>query len=273
MTTRLHALAAALLLGLAGCAAPVPAEEGAPRAETDPADDSLRELFGQWQVVSVAGRAPEYHEALLLFGEDWWHMQSQCIWADGDFAVAGERLDFASIERRFAGLPEDYRPLEAMCARGLSPTEEELPRILSGSKSWRISDDRLTVGEGAAQLVAERLPAPVVNPMGYTEWDPSLVWGRWRVASVDGQPVEDAELVRTARRMSLRTGCAYYQWIMVVDDGGMRQRPMRRVPFASGCDAGNDRLAEAVEAADRYEAVGTQGRLMRGPQGAVTLER
>ncbi|WP_067788612.1 hypothetical protein [Paraurantiacibacter namhicola] len=245
--------------------------------EAAPAADPIRTLLGQWEVEQVAGDAPQYTRMLLVFGEDWWHMQSQCVYDTGDYRIAGDTLDFAPIARAFPAIEGKDGPIMAMCARGLSPAEEALPQVLSASREFTIREDgRLAISTPSGPLVARRVEETVANPQGYTQWDPATTFGEWRIVSLDGEPVADVELVVAGLRTTIRTGCAYYQWIWY-SDMMSPSKAVRREPFRTGCDepesAQAAQLAKAYETLERYSADGPDRRVLSGPGGIIVLAR
>lgn len=272
-------LAAAALAACSGEPAPAssPTPQATASAEPQETADPLRQVLGQWEVERIAGDAPQYARMLLVFGEDWWHMQSQCVWANGDFRIDGAVLDFVPVERDFPGIEQREGPMRAMCARGLSPAEEALPQVLAGSREFLIREDgRLVIPTPSGPLVARRLSEPVANPMEFTDWDPATTFGEWRVASLDGEPVEDAALIVAGPYSSLRVGCRYYQWLNWDDMMGKFER-LRREPFRTGCDRPEteqeDALARAYQTTETFSADGPDRRILSGPEGRIVLAR
>ncbi|WP_066560412.1 hypothetical protein [Croceicoccus bisphenolivorans] len=279
MTARqiVSALSLAILAACGGTTTtgPEAAQSGVTSAAATDADDPQRDLFGQWQVIEAGGETPHGQRMILLFGDDWWQTQSQCVWSTGDFSTDGGKIDFVRLERSYPGLPENRMPT-AMCARGLSPLEMSAPDLMSGGRSFAIDGDRLTIAAPEGDLVAKRLPETVTNPMEYTSVDPRTTWGEWRIVSVAGQPVDDAAIVIGFEQVTARIGCTYYQWL-AWNDGMGHGGKARREPFAQGCDAPARKVAEnlarTIGQTASVTAPAPQTRIFHGPGGEVVLGR
>ena len=274
-------LAAASLASCAQETAPVssPSPEAvatAPPVEPE-AVDPLRRLLGQWEVEQVGGTTPDWTRMLLVVGEDFMHWQSQCVSGRADFLLSGDGLRFGPIPRNFPGLEDRERPAYALCARGLSEAEQAASHVLAGDTTWYVDEGgRLVIDHPDGPLIASRLAEPVANPMEYIDWDPATTFGEWRVASLDGEAVADTVLIRAGGYTTLRSGCAYYQWLHWSDMTGTFEL-LRRAPFRTGCDraerAQEASLARALEGVDKYTADGANGRILSGPEGRIVLAR
>lgn len=253
---------------------PAPVSSEAASSENAAPSDSL---FGQWQVVSVDGRAPDFNPMYLLFASDWWHMQSQCIWSGGDYRIDGDRLDFAAIQRAYEDYDTAAMPPRAMCARGLTDAERKVPQILSAVRDFTLTEGRLTISSPDGDLVARPFPDPIDNPYGFTEFDAATTWGAWNVDSIEGQPLEDAEAIFTFERITVRLGCRYYQWLRPTDASGMYTPLVRRKPFADGCEREaspvEQQLLEALDSIEFRKDVGPDGRIMQAGGKKIRLSR
>ncbi len=239
--------------------------------------DPAPALFGQWEIVSIDGREPDYNEMILLFGDDWWHIQSQCVWSTGDYRVTGGALDFTAITRKFENYDTLAGPARVMCARGRSEAEKRAPQVLAGVRQFTLEDGQLEIISADGNLVARPLEETQANPIGYTEFDAATTWGAWTIDSIEGEAIVDAEMVLTFDRITVRFGCRYYQWMRPKDAGGMYTPLVRRKPFGSGCDLAlteaQTGLLEAIDDIEFSKTVGPDGRIMQANGKAIRLSR
>lgn len=189
--------AAALLLGLAGCAAEAPpalavppeAEavpvQAAPPAPLPRALPDPRVLIGtRWMLVLAAGAAvgPGIGGELpwVEFGSDAFGGHSGCNNYGTRYRIEGRRFVTEGIEANMMA-----------CAPPVGPTEERLYRALGGPFDFDIEPDgRLVIlKEGAAALRFARVPP--TPPLAARPEPAALVGTRWRLVEADGVRVAD----------------------------------------------------------------------------------
>jgi heat shock protein HslJ len=274
-------LMSGLALTLAACS-PAPQQSAAPEPSSstrapEPAAATIEDrlpLFGQWDIVQVAGEDVSDADSYLLFGEDWWHFQSQCIWDDGDYRLDDGTLDFTAIERTFEPIEGQSRPMRLMCARGLSPAEQSVMGIMQGRQEMALTQDRLVISSPDGDIVAQRRSDAVLNPMQYTSVDPATTWGEWRVASLNGAGVENARVAFAQDWASIVVGCSTFLWHRAYKDSG-ESGLAPRIPFNSGCeaDARATSIARTLGQPVSIRANGKGGRVVEGEGGTVVLTR
>ena len=273
----MRGLALLSALFLVACA---PAHDGegasSPPARSEvEAEAPARSLYGQWQLTRVGSEPVQNFDMYLLLGDDWWHVQSQCVWWDGDFALAGDSIDFARRDRVYPDLGPAGGPVRVMCARGLMPAENKISEILAGAGDVEVEEDRLLLTTKGGTLEARRKIGPILNPMQQTSVDPATIWGAWHVAALDGVEYDDAHMVTNGKMVSLRLGCTYYNWS--APEGIREGAPFaRREPFAAGCrrdpDAQDAALLEALETRGAVTAPAPGRRLVGSARGIIRLE-
>jgi len=214
-------LAAFLLLS--ACAPAAVEDDAAPSApvsgeaprQAEPANDApIRsgELFGQWQLASLSGfeRLPGPQISILI-GHNNVQAQSQCIVFL--FRLPGQPEEPPTA----AGAPVIPPP----CARPLSPVEARFSAVVNPVRRVERRGERIALIGDEGEAVIERPQSAPTNPQanvpGPGAW---LMWGEWRVASIDGRAPSAAHpiqlLFRTVR-IEAQSGCVPMLWDFTQD--------------------------------------------------------
>lgn len=268
-------LAMAFCAMLAGCSPTAPsANRSSDRAThaAAPSDQpveqgretpALEELFGQWQVRDLNGTRPgEIH---VLIGRASVEAVSQCI-------------PFGFLLPQHPPPKSTGPTTDLVCARMPTPHEQAFGRAAAAISHTELLPDGtlLLTGQGVRMLL-DRPREPVLNPFQNTPGPgPSLMWGEWRVAAIDGKaPSTPMQIAFFRRRLELNSGCV---WIgRRMEQEGTALRLSADLNVTTICE----RMTSAEEDAAKRILSGTvtiaqstpRRRLLRGSGGTILIER
>ena len=271
------ALVAAMLL--AGCTASAPQPEQQPTAsasdsraeQPEPAEPqaaSHEEIFGQWRLVDMPGRPPDYpHEIHLLIGRYMIEAVSQCI-------PFGKMLPGAVAG---PARPNGDGSL-LICARMMSPTEQSFGRTLAAADTIeKLLDGRLQLRGRAGTLVLARNAEPVLNPFQNTPGPgPHLMWGEWRVAAINGKrPSSPMTMLFFKERLEVGSGCVHFGRRIEQEGATLRLSPDSTITtVCERMTSADESLAGRILSGTVSIARSTpRQRLLSGKSGSILLVR
>lgn len=227
---------------------------------------------GLWEVAAVNGRAvpPEHHPIYLLNGSSGGEAQSQCI--PYAFVWPGHERNPAPPR------PAKPGPAPVVCARGLTPVEKALGPALASVQRIGAADGAMLFLEGEHGSVTLRRPAePALNPFGNSPGPgPTVMWGEWRVAAVNGRAPDTAmTLLFFRERLELVSGCVTIG--RLVEQLGPSLSLSADPGVTTRCErmtSPDELAAERILAGDlRLEGAQPRRRTLSGPAGSITLVR
>jgi|GEM_PF-6538961 len=228
------------------------------------------EIWGQWRLVSLTGAdiAGE-HRIHVLIGRMGIEAVSQCV----PFTLPLPFPTSPSPRRRATDPPE------AVCARGLSPTEQAFPQVIQAAERVeRRPEGRIAFVGRRGEAVLERPPEPVTNPFGNAPGPgPWVMWGEWRVAEIGGRPVagEPIRLLFRHRTVEAMSGCVAMLWRL--GQQGARLGFERETWVGGVCERMPRPEETALESVLSGELAIVRStateRLLSGPGGSVLLRR
>jgi hypothetical protein len=228
------------------------------------------ELFGQWQLVALTGVAvPDHPKVHLLIGYDRIEAFSQCI--PFNFSISLEQGRATIATQRWPG---------GVCARAQSPLENAFPAAMEGIRRVdRRRGDRIAFVGDEGEILLERPQPPPDNPF-YNEPKPPpwLMWGMWRVAAVDGRPLQadgPIELLFFTRGIEARSGCVWMRWAFEQDWARLAITPEPWPhPICERTLSPAERAVRAILAGEvRMEGSTAAERVLIGEAGRVLLRR
>jgi hypothetical protein len=265
------------LLACSPAPAPAPAREKPEIAPARPAAALTHapNTLGLWQLESLSGlddvaRSNGYPVYLAVMQERLF-IASQCVpfFFRATPARGGVRVSDA--------MPS---PTPAICARTLSPVEALLPQVFLAANGMKLrAPDRLAVSGPNGEAVFVRPANPVINPFGNSpEPAPTILFGDWRVLSINGQAVEGQEpiwLVFGFGRMEVFSGCVVMARSMLLRTDRILFGPAQL--DAPVCERGYSdlerALADGLSGDMAITASGPTGLRLSGQQGVIELGR
>jgi hypothetical protein len=227
-----------------------PASE--PRADL-PTEQRTPDLFGSWTIETVAAPGVDlrerYWDMTLFVGNRQLEILSQCV-TIGPFDYArtvGGGIVVTPAQPRARPPAAPGVPVLAQCARGHTPQEQALPRILLAARDVT-HDGRGTVTlTGKAGSIVMRRPAgALANPRGRTPppATPPLL-GAWRLFSLGGRQIGDRiELLLRPRTVEWRSGCVNEARTLHIDRDSLVPGEVDPFPV---CERGRSEAEEALE--------------------------
>jgi hypothetical protein len=261
---------------LFGCSPPqtqAPTPPPTPAPAPVIAKDIGAPMTGQWRLAALTGHdleASQHHPIYLVGLVGRLDLTSQCV----PFFFRYQ-FDETSIVMR-----DGYPPGAPVCARGLSPIETDLPKIiLAAKRAEQRGENAFALIGPAGEAVFVKPAAPVTNPFGNNpdpdEW---LLWGEWRVTAVngkaaEGEPIDVAigyERIE-AYGAGASIGFTYRQELpdlITVDETGME------LPVVQpGLSATKTALRAALRGSLTIGGDGPNKRILRGVHGEIELQR
>ena len=193
---------ALLALCLLAACAPEASDPRAPTPAVRPAAPTgTPRIAGEWRLVEMNGRTSSQPQGesgpptpiTMTVGDSSFRAQSQCV------------AFWRRYEWRAGSLVVTPANPGAMCARGLSPWENEFSRTLSAVTDANVQNGMMRLSGPAANLTFQ--PAPPLPRESFT--------GRWRLRSVGGTAPSNAgaplEITVTDDRITANA-CVFTGW-------------------------------------------------------------
>jgi hypothetical protein len=243
-----------------------------------PAEQRSPDLFGAWLIESIAAPDPALQssswDTVLLVGLRQLEAHSQCItfgpFEYGRTAGGGITVSLQPVRPRSgpAGGPPTVQ-----CARGRSPAEQALPRVLLAATEVKARGGKIILSGSAGTMILRRPEGALRNPRGEAPPPATPPWlGAWRFTTVDKHPLradERIELLLRANRLEWRSGCVGEAREVRIDRDLVRPGEVDPFPV---CERGR---SQAELALDRLFArpvvtrMDANGRLMLEGAGAT----